>query len=377
MKTVIFINALPVDFLHHMSPFIRALKERGDNVILVSSGDAGCLNNLIDINKYYYDCGIVRRPSFLADFKSLLKLIIFIGRVRPHVIHTIHPKAGLLGAIAGFCCLVPIRIHTFTGQIWANERGVLRFLLKSFDIVISLLCTHLLADSPSQKKFLIDNGVLKANKISVLANGSICGINQERFKRNNKARMNLREKFTIGESDVVFLFMGRLNRDKGVYDLIEAFRRLNNHGSKVWLLLVGACEDEQLTEILSNSSDRIIYQKYSSTPENFYWMSDVLCLPSYREGFGNVIIEAAAASLPCMASRIYGITDAVEDGYSGMLHEVGNVKEIKACFEYWIENTQSITDMGNNARQRAVEKFNTKNLVKEFLNMYKKLDANT
>jgi glycosyltransferase involved in cell wall biosynthesis len=307
----------------------------------------------------------------------LLKLIIFIGRVRPHVIHTIHPKAGFLGSIAGLCCLVPIRIHTFTGQVWANEKGVVRFLLKSFDVVISLLCTHLLADSPSQKKFLIDNAVLKNNKISVLANGSICGIDEERFKRKNEVRKNLREKFSIGESDVVFLFMGRLNRDKGVYDLIEAFRGVNSHGSKVRLLLVGACEDEQLTEILLNSSDRIIYQKYSPTPEYFYWMSDVLCLPSYREGFGNVIIEAAAASLPCMASRIYGITDAVEDGYSGMLHEVGNLEEIKACFEYWIGNTQSVTDMGNYARQRAVEKFNTKNLVKEFLIMYKKLEENS
>lgn len=376
MKTVIFINALPEDFLHHMAPYIMALQEGGVRVILISSGDSKCLNNLIDVNKYYYDFGIVRQPRFFADFKSLLKLIIFIGRVRPHVIHTIHPKAGLLGAIAGFCCLVPIRVHTFTGQVWANKRGVLRFLLKSCDLVISLLCTHLLADSPSQKKFLIDNGVIKTNKISVLANGSICGIDPQRFERKNEVRKNLRKKFTIGESDVVFLFMGRLNRDKGVYDLIDAFQGLSSHRSKVWLLLVGTCEDEQLAEILLNVSNRIIYQKYSSTPENFYWMSDVLCLPSYREGFGNVIIEAAAASLPCMASRIYGITDAVEDGYSGMLHEVGNVEEIKACFEYWIENSQRVTDMGNYARQRAVEKFSTKNLVKEFLNMYEKLGVN-
>lgn len=376
MATILLINTVPEDFLHHMAPFITALKEGGNKVILVSAGNSECLDNLIDINKDYYDCCIVRRPSFLADLKALLKLIIFICRVRPDVIHTISPKAGLLGAIAGFCCLVPIRIHTFTGQVWVNKRGVVRFLLKSFDVAISLLCTHLLADSPSQKKFLIDNGVIKTDKISVLGNGSICGIDQERFKRENEVRKKLREKFTIGESDVVFLFMGRLNRDKGVYDLIEAFQRLNSHSSEVWLLLVGACEDEQLTEILLNGSNRIIYQKYSSTPENFYWMSDVLCLPSYREGFGNVIIEAAAASLPCMASRIYGITDAVEDGYSGMLHEVGNVEEIRACFEYWIEDSQSVTDMGNYARQRAVEKFSTKILVKDFLNMYKKLGAN-
>uniref|UniRef100_UPI0040474468 glycosyltransferase n=1 Tax=Polynucleobacter sp. TaxID=2029855 RepID=UPI0040474468 len=376
MATILMINTVPKDFLHHMAPHIKALKLAGNRVVLASAGSPDCLINLVDIKRDYFDCGIVRGPRLISDVIALLNIYKVIFSIKPNVVHTISPKAGLLGVIAGFCCLVPIRTHTFTGQVWANKRGVVRFLLKSFDVVISLLCTHLLTDSASQKKFLIDNGVAKTNKISVLGNGSICGIDPERFKRKNEVRKNLREKFTIGESDVVFLFMGRLNRDKGVYDLIEAFQRLNSHSSKVWLLLVGVCEDEQLTEILLNGSNRIFYHKYSSTPENFYWMSDVLCLPSYREGFGNVIIEAAAASLPCMASRIYGITDAVEDGYSGMLHEVGNVKEIKACFEYWIENSQSVTDMGNYARQRAVEKFSTKNLVKEFLEMYRKLGVN-
>ncbi len=376
MATILMINTVPKDFLHHMEPHIKALKLAGNRVVLASAGSPDCLINLIDIKTDYFDCGIVREPSLISDVVTLFNIYKVIFSIKPNVIHTISPKAGLLGAIAGFFCLVPIRIHTFTGQVWSNKRGVVRFLLKSFDVAISLLCTHLLADSPSQKNFLVDNGVINTNKISVLGYGSICGIDQERFKRDNEVRKNMREKFTIGESDVVFLFMGRLNRDKGVYDLIEAFQRLNSHSSKVWLLLVGTCEDEQLTEILLNGSNRIIYQKYSSTPENFYWMSDVLCLPSYREGFGNVIIEAAAASLPCMASRIYGITDAVKNGYSGLLHEVGNLEEIKACFEYWVVNTQSVTDMGNYAQQRAVENFSTKNLVNEFLNMYKKLGAN-
>ena len=369
------INTVPKDFLHHMAPYIKSLRSSGNRVVLVSSGNAECLKDLVDVNNDYFNAGITRKPNLISDFSSLLKIYKVIISIKPDVIHTISPKAGLLGVLAGYCAFAPIRIHTFTGQVWVNKKGLVRVILKSFDQIICLLCTHLLADSVSQKKFLIEHGVVKDGKIGILGNGSVCGVDQERFSRNYGVRKKVREEYSIGESDLVFLFMGRLNRDKGVYDLLQAFQKINR-SVKVWLLLVGVCEDEQLLKLLLRLDERIIYQKYSPTPENYYWMSDVLCLPSYREGFGNVIIEAAAASLPCMASRIYGITDAVEDGSSGLLHEAGNVEEIKRCFEFWMENTKNIADMGNYARQRAFENFSTRNLVQEFLEMYRKLGVN-
>lgn len=375
MATILMINTVPNDFLHHMAPYIQALKSTGNRVVLISAGSADCLIDLVDINRDYFDCGISRRPSVISDLKALINIIKVIFSIKPNVVHTISPKAGLLGALAGFLVFVPIRIHTFTGQVWANKKGFVRVALKSFDQIIALLCTHLLADSASQKKFLIENGVVKGGKIDVLGHGSVCGVDHVRFTRNYTVRKRLREEYSIGESDLVFLFMGRLNKDKGVYDLLQAFQKLNS-SVKVWLMLVGVSEDEELLKTLLRIDKNIIYQKYSSTPEHYYWMSDVLCLPSYREGFGNVIIEGAAASLPCMASRIYGITDAVEDGHSGLLHKVGEVDEIKGCFEFWIEHNKNIVDMGKYARQRAIEKFSTKNLVREFLQMYRKIGAN-
>jgi glycosyltransferase involved in cell wall biosynthesis len=369
------INTVPKDFLHHMAPYIQELKSAGNRVVLISSGSSVCLIDVIDIKRDYFDCGITRKPSLISDLNALINIYKLIISIKPNVVHTISPKAGFLGALASFFAFTPIRIHTFTGQVWVNKKGLIRLILKSFDQIISLLCSHVLADSASQKEFLIQHGVVKVGKISVLGNGSICGVDQGRFSRNYEVRKKLREEYFIGESDLVFLFMGRLNRDKGVYDLLQAFQKLNS-SVKVWLLLVGVCEDEQLLKTLQGADKRIIYQRYSSTPENYYWMADVLCLPSYREGFGNVIIEGAAASLPCMASRIYGITDAVEEGYSGLLHEVGKVEEIRRCLEFWMEDAKNIADMGNYARQRAFEKFSTRYLIQEFLQMYRKLGAN-
>lgn len=373
---ILFINTVPRDYRHHMGPYINALKDAGIRVVLISTGSPECLTNLIDIDVDYYDCGITRKPNLISDFIALIKIFKLIVKIKPDVVHTISPKAGLLGAIAGFFSFTSIRIHTFTGQVWANKRGFARLALKSFDKIICLLCTQLLADSESQKEFLIQNGVVTPRKISVLGHGSICGVDQERFHRNDEVRNYMRAKFCIKKSDVVFLFMGRVNRDKGIYDLIKAFKELKNCGSKAWLCIVGMCEDENLLNRLLDYDNQIIYQKYTATPESYYWMADVLCLPSYREGFGNVIIEAAAASLPCMASRIYGVVDAVEEGYSGLLHEPGNVKQIKEGFEFWLQNTKNIDDMGNNARQRVIEKFNSKDLVQEFVAMYRKLSVN-
>ncbi len=369
------INTVPKDFLHHMAPYIKALITAGNRVVLVSNGRGDCLTNLINIKKDYFDCSIARRPSLKSDINSLIKIYKVIVSIKPKIIHTISPKAGFLGALAGFFALVPVRIHTFTGQVWANKKGPTRIMLKFLDKTTSLLCTHLLADSESQKKFLVKNGVSNDKKIDVLGYGSVCGVDHDRFRKNYHIRRCMREKYSIGESAIVFLFLGRLNRDKGVYDLLQAFQMLNNSVNK-WLIFVGPCEDEDLLKMLLSIEGNVIYQNYTSTPEYYYWMSDVLCLPSYREGFGNVIIEGAAASLPCIASRIYGVTDAVEEGYSGLLHQVGNVHDIRSCLEFWIRDSKKIADFGEKARQRVSEKFNTKNLVKEFLQMYRKFGAN-
>jgi glycosyltransferase involved in cell wall biosynthesis len=290
------------------------------------------------------------------------------------VIHTISPKAGLLGSLAGYWVGVPIRIHTFTGQVWANKRGVSKKILMLLDKMIGIFCTHLLTDSESQKKFIIENGIVPKFKIEVLGKGSVCGVDPARFNRKDSARKALRENLGIGPFDVVFLYIGRLNKDKGIYDLLEAYSNIEDKRLlKSWLFMVGPCEDEKILRKITGGGERVLYYEYSTNPEQYYWMADVLCLPSYREGFGNVIIEGASACLPSMASNIYGISDAVERNKSGLLHEPGNIQEIIECFKYWMDNPENIKKMGLYAQLRAELCFNVEYLVKEFLTFYKKI----
>lgn len=370
MATVVMINTVPRDFHHHMAPYIRSLRADGNRVVLVSAGDMTGLDELGVDERDYYNIEIVRKPNIRADFSALSKLVKLLKNVRPDVVHTIAPKSGLLGAIAGFITRCPVRIHTFTGQVWVTKSGPFRWLLMLFDKLVCTLCTFTLADSPGQRKFLVDCGIASANKIGVLGHGSVCGVNVERFRRNAEMRAQLRKEFGFDDGDVVFLHMGRINRDKGVHNLLEAFKSLGGASRRAWLIFVGPCEDSELYDLLHNAGPDVVYREYTTKPETFYWLADVLCLPSYREGFGNVIIEAAAASVPCMASNIYGVSDAVEDEQSGILHTPGDVEGMRKCFTFWLDSPDLIRTMGEFARERAVEFFSPSLLVVEFYNLY-------
>lgn len=373
MSTIFMINTVPRDFLHHMEPYIQSLQSLGNRVILVSSGSPKPLEWLIDVHNDYFDSYIVRKPNLFSDLRALIRIYYLIRRVQPDVVHTISPKAGLIGAIAGSMAGVPIRVHTFTGQVWANKKGASRTMLMMLDKVIGRFCTHTLTDSESQKNFLIDCRVIPKEKINVLGNGSVCGVNTDRFLRDEGIRMSMREELQIGESDTVFLYIGRLNKDKGIHDLLDAFGDLDQKLQKCWLLMVGHCEDDVIRARLDGYKGNLIYREYSPKPEKYYWVADVLCLPSYREGFGNVIIEGASACLPSMASDIYGITDAIENNKSGLLHEPGNIQEIRNCLMYWIDNPDRIKTMGTYARSMAIKKFSMSYLIKEFTEFYKKI----
>lgn len=365
------INTVPRDFLHHMAPYIKSLQSFGNRVVLVSSGSPKPLELLIDIDNDYFNSSMARKPSLLSDLCVLVRIFYLIRSIRPDVVHTISPKAGFIGVIAGSMARIPIRIHTFTGQVWVNKKGAPRAMLMLLDKVIGKFCTHALTDSESQRNFLINCKIIPKAKLNVLGNGSICGVNPDRFFRDEGVRKATREELGIGKSDIVFLYIGRLNKDKGIHDLVDAFNSLEQNFQKCWLLIVGHCEDDSISAILDSYQGNLIYREYSPNPEKYYWVADVLCLPSYREGFGNVIIEGASACLPSMASDIYGITDAIERNKSGLLHEPGNIQEIRSCLMYWIENPNNIVAMGLYARSRTIQKFNTSYLTKEFMEFYK------
>jgi len=287
------------------------------------------------------------------------------------------PKAGLLAMLAGFIARVPVRSHIFTGQVWATRSGIGRALLKTMDRLMVASATHLLSDSPSQRDYLIEQGVVKPGDIRVLHKGSMCGVNIDRFCPDPHAREQIRERYGIGQDDVVFLFVGRLNRDKGVLDLAEAFRDVSRELRDIHLIVVGPEEEAGFTELVramcGDDNNRIHFTGFTKQPEQYMAAADIFCLPSYRESFGDVVMEAAAVGIPAIGSRVYGITDTIIEGENGMMHEAGTVMELNHCMRALATNKTLRLDMGKRARERALRDFPDQQVTAAWLNYYEKL----
>ena len=251
-------------------------------------------------------------------------------------------------------------IHIFTGQVWVTKTGIQRIILKYFDWLIAKLSNFLLADSFSQKEFLINNKITNSSKINVLGNGSISGVNTNLFIPNQDKRKLIRKNLKIDNDTFLIIFIGRLNKDKGIIDLFNAFQKVLELKINCNLLIVGNDEENIKNKIYNNSKyrDKIHFVNFTDKPEEYMAAADLFCLPSYREGFGMAAVEAGSCGLPVITSRIYGLTDAVEEGVTGLMHEPGDVNEISRLILKIYSDHNLSSKMGKNGRVRAINLYN-------------------
>jgi glycosyltransferase involved in cell wall biosynthesis len=314
-----------------------------------------------------------RKISLFRDALSLLHLLLIFVRERPDSIHSITPKAGLLAMTAGLLARVPRRYHTFTGQVWANKRGYARRFFKGIDRLMIRMSTRVFADSASQCYFLAEEGVAKRGSISVLGPGSIAGVDLERFRQDASLRRLVRDELEVADDTCVFLFVGRITKDKGIFDLVKAFHAVLRGNSRVALWVAGPDEDgllPVLREAGLPAGRRIQWLGATSQPERYLAAADILVLPSYREGFGSVIIEAAACAIPSIAYRIDGVIDAVVDTQTGVLVEPGNVDAFSAAMLKVSIDQAVRANLGAQASDRVIRMFSSKVVTAEWISFY-------
>ena len=372
-KKICIVATVPYALNMFMAPHIRMLAKTYD-VTLITNGQHSDLDFCIGEIIHFIPLGIVRKISLLHDVRVLISLCFIFRSQQFDAVHSLTPKMGLLAMVAACLTRVPRRIHTFTGQVWANKQGVARWCLKFLDKLTATCATNLLADSASQRQFLLDQSVTTNSKISVLGLGSVCGVDMARFRPNSIVRHAVRRSMTIADDDLVVLFLGRLTKDKGILDLVLAFSALADEIPNLHLLVVGPDEshvESTILKILEKHEQRFHRVGFTNVPEEYMACADVIGLPSYREGFGSVIIEAAAVGIPAVASDIYGLVDAVVDGKTGILHEAKNVSEIRSALVRLLSNAKLRTEMGNAAQARARACFDVSTLASEMDTFYK------
>lgn len=271
----------------------------------------------------------------LRDIKSIAQMVRLLRRERPDIVQSYTPKAGLVAMSAAFIARVPHRIHTFTGLIFPTASGPKRHILKYMDRIIAALATKVVAESAGVAGDLERAGI-GHGKIERVGWGNIAGVDTQFLTRDAKgvpeAVRDIRGRLNLGDDAFTFLFVGRLTRDKGLPELLQAFCALD--GEKR-LLLVGhedaraplpAAAMRQLRD--TQGVDLIGFQ---DDVRPYLAAADCLVLPSHREGFPNVLLEAAAMGLPMIATRVSGAPEVVRDGETGWLVPIGNAQALRAA----------------------------------------------
>lgn len=370
-KKICFVATVEFAVSAFLLEHFHKLSKSYDLTLLVNTNNARFLEERGLHQVKVVSIPIKRSINILSDLYVLYSLAIYFKEHQFDAVHSITPKAGLLANLAASFVHVNHRIHTFTGQVWATKSGCKRLILKGLDKIIAQLTTHNLVDSYSQKNFLVNEGVLNEFKSSVIGPGSISGVNLKRFESNTEKRNVVRKNLDLPDDAFVILYLGRLALDKGVIDLANAFNLLDKF-SHVYLMYVGPDEGrlvDQLKSIVLHSN-RLRFVDYTKKPEEFINASNVLCLPSYREGFGNVVIEAAACGVPGVVSNIYGLSDAIVDQFTGLFFEVGNVEDMSKKLEQLIVDEDKLKLLSINAKSRAIKYFNSEVITEGWLSFY-------
>jgi glycosyltransferase involved in cell wall biosynthesis len=316
---------------------------------------------------------IARKIAPWQDLCALFQLLQCFWEIRPASVHSLTPKAGLLAMLAGWLARVPWRFHTFTGQVWATRTGIARYLLKSLDRLIALCASQVFADSASQCRFLKDEGVVRRGGVTMLGHGSVAGVDLARFRPDPAVRVELRAENRVADAAPIFLFVGRLVRDKGVFDLVKAFAKLNAQHTQWELWIVGP-DEEDLQATLQVEGERlgarIRWFGPTPVPERYMAAADVFVLPSYREGFGSVVVEAAACGIPTIAYRVDGLVDAIVENRTGCFVTKGDVEELAHAMERLGSDPKMLSDLGDAAHQRAVDDFSSSTISAAWLAFY-------
>ena len=299
----------------------------------------------------YHALSMAREPSPLADLRSLVQWMRLIRRLRPDVVSAGTPKAGMLGMVAAAVLRVPVRIYHQRGLRLETETGAKRRLLWMLERLTIRCSTRVLAVSHSLKGVLVRERLASASKVTVLGSGSSAGVDLQRFA--SVPATTDRDHRVVG-------FVGRVTPDKGLETLAHAIRILHDRGAAPTLLVVGDVEDPAAlvpVRELMGRGVRVIATGGVADPAPYYQQMSVLCLPTRREGFPNVVLEAAASGIPAVTTTATGAVDSVVDGRTGFVVPVDDARAMADALAVLLDDPARAVEFGQAALERVREQF--------------------
>ena len=398
MTKLIRVTTVPTTLQTFCSGLLRELSHEGFEVAAISSAYTPGRQHgeVTELEAYGEQEGIrtievpmERQISPVRDLKSLWRMWRVLRREKPDMVHSMTPKAGLITMLAAWLARVPVRIHTFTGLVFPTATGLKRRILMTTDWLTCACATHVIPEGEGVKADLLNNGITR-KPIKVLGYGNIKGIDLDYYNReavvdNAQCTMHNAQlqdgtcppSPLKGECEgFTFVFVGRIVRDKGINELVGAFKRLHDEFPEVRLVLVGPFEDtldpvspETKTEIDSNPGIEAVGGQRDVRP--FYAAADALVFPSYREGFPNVVIEAGAMELPSIVTDINGSREIIIEGRNGTIVPPRDEEALYQAMRHWVTHRDEVDRMAAEARPLVASRFEqgyVRQCLKDFYN---------
>jgi glycosyltransferase involved in cell wall biosynthesis len=381
LKKVIRITTIPGSLRTLLKGQLRFMSKHFEVIGISSSGppldevrqNEGVETHVIEMT---------RTITPIKDLKATYKLYKKLKKERPFIVHTHTPKAGTLGMLAAKLAGVNNRIHTIAGLPLLETSGGKRRLLDIVEKFTYRCATHILPNSYGLEKIIIENNYTKSSKLKVIGNGSSNGIDTTHYDAalvSEEKKEELKKELGIKENDLVFIFIGRVVKDKGLNELVQAFDKLSKQYLNTKLILVGKKEnhlDPLLPEterlILQNNQINAVGNQKDIRP--FVAVSHVLTFPSYREGFPNVVLQCSCMELPSIVSDINGCNEIIENGVNGLIVPVKNETELEKAMRYMIDFPEKRLAMKQHTRSRIIKRYEQKFVWNELLNFYNSLN---
>ena len=325
-----------------------------------------------------YHLEMTRLITPISDLKALLKLTWYFIKTKPDIVHSHTPKAGIVGMFAAFLARVPHRFHTVAGLPLLEETGKKRKVLDFVEKMTYAFATKVYPNSKGLKAIILENNYCKPAKLKVLANGSTNGINTNHFSVENFSfadKESLKEQLGIETSDFVYVFVGRLVTDKGINEMVCAFKKIKITHPNAKLLLVGPLETE-LDPLLPSTIEaienvkKIIAVGYQNDVRLYFAIANCLVFPSYREGFPNVVMQAGAMGLPSIVSNINGCNEIIVKGENGLIIPPKDEKSLYDAMLTFMEDEDFYAKLKQNARSMIVERYEQKVVWEALLKEY-------
>lgn len=372
MHKVCFVTTISLTLKTFVLDFARAMQETGDfEIHFVCDYDADFARMLPDYIHYHPIA--MRRGISFDGLKAIWQLYRHFKHEKFNLVQYSTPNASCWAAIASKLAGIPCRLYCQWGIAYVGFHGVKRFVFKQIEKLVCRCSTRVEPDSFGNLRFSQNEKLYGAEKSCVIWNGSASGVNIQKFdiSRKNLWKKETRTACGIPEDAVVYTFIGRITKEKGINELFAASKKLIEVYEDVYLLLVGPVEKSDSVDAdlyqWSQEEQRVIYIGYTNQVERYLAASDIYVLPSYREGFGSAIVEAEAMGVPVIVSAIPGPMDAMVHGKTGLLTTKADAQQLHKQMLHLYENPGLREEYGQNGADFARMSFEQVELFKRIL----------